>query len=75
MVQRSWNFISIWQAEQLANPQYGEYHILFTNVLREDLLQKLATGDEKDVVKQVQEFYADFYATTSSLFTLVSGIL
>jgi len=58
---------------ELANPKYSEYHIFFSNVVVEEKLRQLAEADERSVVKQVQEFYADFYAVNSDLFTLNLG--
>ena len=44
--------------------------------LAQDLLRKLADADHMQVVKQVQEYYADFYAVNTDLFSLnLSGTL
>ncbi|GBG30531.1 Vacuolar protein sorting-associated protein 45 [Hondaea fermentalgiana] len=56
--------------QELREPKYGEYHIFFSNIVRQDLLQQLADADEREVVKQVQEVFADFYAVNNELFTL-----
>jgi len=56
--------------QELREPKYGEYHIFFSNILPQDLLQQLADADERELVKQVHEFYADFYAVNNELFTL-----
>ena len=60
----------------LKEPKFKEYHIFFTNIVTQDLLRKLADADHLQVVKQVQEYYADFYAVNSELYTLnISGSL
>lgn len=57
-------------ARELENPQFKEYHLFFSNVLSENMLQHLAQADEHEVVKQVQEYYADVVAINEDLFTL-----
>ncbi|CAM9456595.1 unnamed protein product, partial [Heterosigma akashiwo] len=50
---------------------YLEYHLFFSNVVPQDLLQQLAEADEHEVVRQVvQEYYADFVAVNEDLVTL-----
>lgn len=46
---------------------------VFSNIVVEEKLRALAEADERSVVKQVQEFYADFYAINPDLFTLNLG--
>ena len=45
--------------EGAADPRFGEYH-LFANVAPRAQLRELAESDDLEVVRQVQEFYADF---------------
>ncbi|GMN48386.1 hypothetical protein TIFTF001_017548 [Ficus carica] len=47
---------------QLASPRFGEYHLFFSNILKDTQIHNLADSDELEVVQQVQEFYADFVA-------------
>jgi len=54
----------------LRNPQFGEYHIYFTNVIRNTFLQELAEADVEEVVKGVQEFYGDYVALDPTHFTV-----
>jgi vacuolar protein sorting-associated protein 45 len=54
----------------LRKPKYREYHIFFSNILTEQQLKLLAQADEQCLVREVQEFYADFYALESNLFSL-----
>ena len=42
---------------------------VFSNIVTNDKLEMLAMSDEHEVVKQVQEYYFDFYAVNSQLFT------
>ncbi|XP_038885382.1 vacuolar protein sorting-associated protein 45 homolog [Benincasa hispida] len=55
---------------QLVNPRFGEYHLFFSNILKETQIHILADSDEQDVVQQVVEFYADFVAIDPYHFTL-----
>ncbi|KAL5560419.1 hypothetical protein UlMin_036630 [Ulmus minor] len=55
---------------QLANPRFGEYHLFFSNLLKDTQIHLLADSDEQEVVQQVQEFYADFVAADPCHFTL-----
>nr|DAD39959.1 TPA_asm: hypothetical protein HUJ06_014282 [Nelumbo nucifera] len=55
---------------QLASPRFAEYHLFFSNILNDTQIHILADSDEQEVVKQVQEFYADFVAIDPYHFTL-----
>ncbi|KAJ8446901.1 hypothetical protein Cgig2_013202 [Carnegiea gigantea] len=55
---------------QLANPRFGEYHLFFSNILKDTQIHILADSDEHEAVQQVQEFYADFVAVDPCHFTL-----
>eukprot|EP00004_Rigifila_ramosa_P017711 TRINITY_DN4331_c0_g1_i1.p1 TRINITY_DN4331_c0_g1~~TRINITY_DN4331_c0_g1_i1.p1 ORF type:complete len:586 (-),score=156.91 TRINITY_DN4331_c0_g1_i1:56-1744(-) len=57
-------------ATELRDPCFGEYHIFFTNIVRERLLQELAEADVTESVKQVQEFFGDYLAVSNDLFSL-----
>jgi vacuolar protein sorting-associated protein 45 len=55
---------------ELTDPRFSEYHVFFSNVVHQDLLQQLAAADgEHEVVRQVQEYYADYAAVNEELFT------
>mmetsp|Transcript_70312 Transcript_70312/g.164713 ORF Transcript_70312/g.164713 Transcript_70312/m.164713 type:complete len:578 (+) Transcript_70312:31-1764(+) len=62
------NFLKL--SQELKNPKYNEYHLFFTNVVPHMRLEPLACCDEYEVVKQVQEFFADVYAVNHDLFSL-----
>ncbi|XP_075669963.1 vacuolar protein sorting-associated protein 45 homolog [Castanea sativa] len=55
---------------QLASPRFGEYHLFFSNILKDTQIHNLADSDEQEVVQQIQEFYADFVAVDPYHFTL-----
>ncbi|CAI0395983.1 unnamed protein product [Linum tenue] len=55
---------------QLANPRFGEYHLFFSNMLKDTQIHLLADSDDQEVVQQVQEFYADFVALDPYHFSL-----
>ncbi|XP_057470311.1 vacuolar protein sorting-associated protein 45 homolog [Actinidia eriantha] len=55
---------------QLSSPRFGEYHLFFSNMLKDTQLHILADSDEHEVVQQVQEFYADFVANDPFHFSL-----
>lgn len=55
---------------QLANPRFGEYHLFFSNLLKDTQIHILADSDEQEVVQQVQEYYADFVSGDPYHFTL-----
>ncbi|CAN0928585.1 Vacuolar protein sorting-associated protein 45 homolog [Linum grandiflorum] len=55
---------------QLASTRFGEYHLFFSNMLKDTQIHILADSDEQEVVQQVQEFYADFVALDPYHFSL-----
>jgi len=55
---------------ELAQPKYQEYHIFFSHIVPQDFLQQLAEADEFELVRQVQEYYADFIPINEDLFTI-----
>ena len=40
--------------EEFKDPKYGEYHIFFSNMARDTMIQQLAEADEHEVVQQVR---------------------
>jgi hypothetical protein len=56
--------------EELKAPHYSEYHLYFSNRLEMKHLDRLAMADESELVREVQEYYADFFPVTSDLFSL-----
>ncbi|CAH9122520.1 unnamed protein product [Cuscuta epithymum] len=55
---------------QLSKPRFGEYHLFFSNIMKDTQIHILADSDENEVVQQLQEFYADFVAIDPYHFTL-----
>jgi len=56
--------------KELRNPKFSEYHIFFNNIVSKDQLTRLGRADEHDVVRQVQEYYADFMTINEDFFHL-----
>jgi len=55
---------------ELREPRFGEYHIFFSNMTRDSMIQQLAEADEHEVVQQVHEYYADYLPVTPELYHL-----
>lgn len=56
--------------DELRDPKYGEYHLYFSNVVKKSALERLAEADDHEVVKLVQEHFADFIVVNPDLFSL-----
>lgn len=56
--------------KELTRPRFAEYHLFFSGILTSGLLRLIAENDEYELVKQVQEFYADFLPINEDLITL-----
>ncbi|KAF2457109.1 vacuolar protein sorting-associated protein 45 [Lineolata rhizophorae] len=59
--------------EELREPKYGEYNIYFSNVVRKSSLERLAEADDHEVVKYIQEYFADFLVINPDLMSLNLG--
>ncbi|OAA71909.1 Sec1-like protein [Akanthomyces lecanii RCEF 1005] len=55
--------------DELRDPKYGEYHFYFTNVAKKSSLERLAEADDHEVVKVVQEHFADYTVINPDLFS------
>ncbi|KAJ1480060.1 Sec1-like protein [Baffinella frigidus] len=55
---------------ELLDPKFGEYHLFFSNVLSNDAVRSLAQADHLELVKQLREVYADFFALSPTSFSL-----
>ncbi|KAF5004357.1 hypothetical protein FDECE_9131 [Fusarium decemcellulare] len=55
--------------DELRDPKYGEYHLYFTNVVKKSSLERLAEADDHEVVKLVQEHFADYVVINPDLFS------
>ncbi|PFH53987.1 hypothetical protein AMATHDRAFT_73002 [Amanita thiersii Skay4041] len=56
--------------DELKEPKYGEYYLYFSNILSKSSIERLAEVDEYEVVKEVQEFFADYAPLLPCLFSL-----
>ncbi|KAJ2899050.1 glucose inhibited division protein A-domain-containing protein [Zalerion maritima] len=56
--------------DELREPKYGEYHLYFSNVCKKSALERLAEADDHEVVKLVQEHFADYITINTDLFSL-----
>ncbi|TDL22167.1 vacuolar protein sorting-associated protein 45 [Rickenella mellea] len=68
-LQPSEESLSALEAE-LAEPKYGEYYLYFSNILSKPAIERLADVDEYEVVREVQEYFADYAPLLPSLFSL-----
>lgn len=59
--------------KELKEPQFGEYHIYFSNIMPKGMLETLAEVDVLEVVRQVQEYYADYLVCNRDLFYVFSS--
>lgn len=56
--------------DELREPKYGEYYLYFSNVVKKSALERLAEADDHEVVKLVQEHFADYVVVNQDLFSL-----
>jgi vacuolar protein sorting-associated protein 45 len=59
--------------DELRDPKYGEYNIYFSNIIRKSSLERLAEADDHEVVKAVQEYFADYIVVNPDLMSLNLG--
>lgn len=59
--------------DELREPKYGEYNIYFSNIIKKSSLERLAESDDHEVVKAVQEYFADYIVINSDLMSLNLG--
>ncbi|OAA54432.1 Glucose-inhibited division protein A [Cordyceps fumosorosea ARSEF 2679] len=55
--------------DELRDPKYGEYQLYFTNVAKKSSLERLAEADDHEIVKVVQEHFADYTVVNPDLFS------
>ncbi|OLY78964.1 Vacuolar protein sorting-associated protein 45 [Smittium mucronatum] len=56
--------------QELMSPKYANYYIFFSNVIKKSVIETLAEHDELEVVKDIQEYYADYLAVLPDMFSL-----
>ncbi|KAL1964234.1 hypothetical protein VTN77DRAFT_7192 [Rasamsonia byssochlamydoides] len=59
--------------DELRDPKYGEYYLYFSNIIRKSALERLAEADDHEVVRAVQEHFADFVVINPDLCSLGLG--
>ncbi|RDW70194.1 putative vacuolar protein sorting protein VpsB [Coleophoma crateriformis] len=59
--------------DEFREPKYGEYNVYFSNVVKKSSLERLAEADDHEVVRVVQEHFADYIVVNPDLFTLDIG--
>ncbi|KAF1981809.1 vacuolar protein sorting-associated protein VpsB [Aulographum hederae CBS 113979] len=59
--------------DELREPKYGEYNIYFSNIIRKSSLERLAEADDHEVVRAIQEYFADFLVINPDLMSLDLG--
>ncbi|WWC69607.1 uncharacterized protein I206_103550 [Kwoniella pini CBS 10737] len=60
---------------ELTKPRYGGYWLYFSNTLTKNQIEEMASVDEFEVVKEVQEYFADYLAQYPSHFSLTQAAL
>lgn len=56
--------------QELKHPKYESYYLYFSNTICETDLQILAQADEHELVQEVKEFYMEYIAVSSHVFTV-----
>ncbi|TAQ85624.1 hypothetical protein B7494_g6029 [Chlorociboria aeruginascens] len=56
--------------DEFREPKYGEYNVCFSNIVKKSSLERLAEADDHEVVRAVQEHFADYIVVNPDLFTL-----
>lgn len=59
--------------DELREPKYSDYRLVFTNILSRAHLERLAESDVNEVVKSIHEYYGDYLAINTDLFSLSSA--
>lgn len=55
---------------ELQNPKYGSYYLYFSNVVQKSMVKALAEADDQEVVKELQEYYGDYFAVAPHVFSM-----
>ncbi|KIW00775.1 uncharacterized protein PV09_07755 [Verruconis gallopava] len=56
--------------DELRDPKYGEYYLYFSNIVKKSALERLAEADDHEVVRAVQEHFADYLVINPDLMSL-----
>jgi len=55
--------------DELRVPKYGQYTLVFTNLVRKSQLERLAEADDHEVVSRVQEMFMDWRKINNDVFS------
>ena len=61
------NFVKI--KEELANPLFSKYYLIFSNPIEDQKLREFADSDKYNLVLKVLEMFSDFYAINKELYS------
>ncbi|KAF1809274.1 Sec1-like protein [Eremomyces bilateralis CBS 781.70] len=56
--------------DELREPKYGEYNVYFSNIIKKSSLERLAEADDHEVIRAVQEYFADYLVINPDLYSL-----
>ncbi|KXN74885.1 Sec1-like protein [Conidiobolus coronatus NRRL 28638] len=56
--------------EEIKLRRFGEYYLVFSNIIPKHYIEKLAEIDISESIKEVQEFFGDYCSVNSDLFSL-----
>lgn len=54
----------------ISEQTFCEFHLFFSNIIHRDLLRSIASADQNDVVVEVHEIFADYFAVNNDLWTV-----
>lgn len=60
--------------QELKDPLYSDYYLYFTNTLPKSAIERLAEGDTHEVVREVQEYFADYVCVQHDMFSLNASL-
>ena len=53
----------------MKEPKYGQYYLYFSNTIEKMDLKLIAENDDQEVVREVNEFFADYCAINQHVFS------
>ncbi|EPS41224.1 hypothetical protein H072_4884 [Dactylellina haptotyla CBS 200.50] len=60
--------------EELREPKYSEYMLYFSNIVKKSSLERIAEADDHEVVKSVQEVFADYLVINPDLYSIKDSV-
>ncbi|KAG2388737.1 hypothetical protein C9374_000176 [Naegleria lovaniensis] len=54
---------------ELLSPKYQSYSVFFSNVASQNILEKIASSDKNELVKNVFEYFSDYLALDNTIFS------